>query len=64
MSVGRVLLLKWPPRYPDHLTFTTPAPDAPLAARRLPHPRRVPDAVSQGLPFAVNLYYFVEAERT
>ena len=24
MSLGRVLLGKWPPRYPDHLTFFTP----------------------------------------
>jgi SAM-dependent methyltransferase len=24
MTIGRLLLFKWPPRYPDHLTFITP----------------------------------------
>jgi hypothetical protein len=63
MSVGRVLLLKWPPRYPDHLTFTTPRrlhawlDEAGFGVRAgFPLPFRA-------LPFAVNLYYFVEAER-
>jgi ubiquinone/menaquinone biosynthesis C-methylase UbiE len=63
MSIGRVLLLKWPPRYPDHLTFTTPRrmhrwlADAGFRIRdAFPLPMRQ-------LPFAMNLYYFVEAER-
>jgi SAM-dependent methyltransferase len=62
MSVGRVLLLKWPPRYPDHLTFTTPA----RLRRWLGEEFRVRDAFAmpfRALPFAVNLYYFVDAER-
>jgi SAM-dependent methyltransferase len=62
MSVGRVLLMKWPPRYPDHLTFTTPA----RMKRWLRHGFRVKDAFTlpfRVLPFAANLYYFVEAER-
>jgi SAM-dependent methyltransferase len=62
MSVGRVLLMKWPPRYPDHLTFTTPG----RMRRWLRDGFRIRDAFPMPfrmLPFAVNLYYFVEAER-
>jgi SAM-dependent methyltransferase len=62
MSIGRVILLKWPPRYPDHLTFTTPARmhgwlrDGFQVRDAFPMPFRA-------LPFAMNLYYFVEAQR-
>lgn len=62
MSVGRVLLMKWPPRYPDHLTFTTPG----RMRRWLRDGFRIRDAFSmpfRAMPFAMNLYYFVEAER-
>jgi ubiquinone/menaquinone biosynthesis C-methylase UbiE len=62
MSIGRVLLLKWPPRYPDHLTLTPPG-----RMRRWLKGFHIKDAFSmpfRTLPFAVNLYYFVEAERT
>lgn len=62
MSVGRVLLLKWPPRYPDHLTFTTPG----RMRRWLNDGFRIRDAFPlpfRALPFATNLYYFVEAEK-
>jgi SAM-dependent methyltransferase len=62
MSVGRVLLMKWPPRYPDHLTFTTPG----RMRHWLRDGFRIRDAFSMPfrmLPFALNLYYFVEAER-
>jgi ubiquinone/menaquinone biosynthesis C-methylase UbiE len=62
MSVGRVLLLKWPPRYPDHLTFTTPG----RMHRWLSDGFSVRDAFPlpvRALPFAMNLYYFVDAER-
>jgi SAM-dependent methyltransferase len=62
MSVGRVLLLKWPPRYPDHLTFATPG----RMQRWLGDGFRVKAAFPmpfRRLPFATNLYYFVEAER-
>jgi SAM-dependent methyltransferase len=62
MSIGRVMLLKWPPRYPDHLTFTTPA----RMRRWLAHGFRIRDGFPmpfKALPFGVNLYYFVEAER-
>ncbi|HYU80395.1 MAG TPA: class I SAM-dependent methyltransferase [Vicinamibacterales bacterium] len=62
MSVGRVVLLKWPPRYPDHLTFVTPR----RLRRWLSDGFRIQDAFPlpfRALPFAVNLYYFVEAAR-
>jgi SAM-dependent methyltransferase len=62
MSIGRVLLLKWPPRYPDHLTFTTPG----RMQRWMSGGFRVRDAFPMPfrmLPFAFNLYYFVDAER-
>jgi len=62
MSVGRLMLLKWPPRYPDHLTFMTPG----RMGRWLRQGFRIRDAFSlpfRVLPFAVNLYYFIEAER-
>jgi ubiquinone/menaquinone biosynthesis C-methylase UbiE len=62
MSVGRVLLLKWPPRYPDHLTFTTPG----RMHRWMREGFRIRDAFPMPfrmLPFAFNLYYFVDAER-
>jgi ubiquinone/menaquinone biosynthesis C-methylase UbiE len=61
MSVGRVLLFKWPPRYPDHLTFTTPKRmRAWLAGFRIRDAFPMP---FRAMPFGVNLYYFVEAER-
>ncbi|MGQ0732065.1 MAG: methyltransferase domain-containing protein [Acidobacteriota bacterium] len=62
MSLGRVLLLKWPPRYPDHLTFTTPG----RMRRWLADGFHIVDAFPmpfRNVPFAVNLYYFVEAEK-
>jgi len=62
MSAGRLLLGKFPIRYPDHLTMTTP--------------RRMKGWLADGFhivegftlpfrlaPFAVNLYYFVVAEK-
>jgi SAM-dependent methyltransferase len=62
MSLGRMLLLKWPPRYPDHLTFTTPG----RVRHWLADGFRIRDAFPmplRAMPFATNLYYFVEAER-
>ncbi len=63
MTVGRVLLLKWPPRYPDHLTLTTPG----KMRRWLSDGFRILDAFPmpvRSLPFAMNLYHFVVAEKT
>jgi hypothetical protein len=61
MSAGRLILGKFPIRYPDHLTFVTPAK---LRAwlrgdfeikEKFPLPFRF-------LPFSTNLIYFVVAE--
>ena len=62
MSLGRLLLAKFPIRYPDHLTFTTPR----KTRRWLADGFRVREAFTlpfRRLPFAANLYYFVVAER-
>ena len=62
MSAGRLLLRKFPIRYPDHLTFTTPRRMRRWLRDGLPDPRSVSRCRSGALPFAVNLYYFVVAE--
>ena len=62
MSAGRLLLRKFPIRYPDHLTFTTPA----KMRRWLSDGFRISEGFTlpfRALPFAMNLYYFVVAER-
>jgi len=62
MSVGRLLLRKFPIRYPDHLTFTTPG----KMRRWLDGGFRITEAFHlpfRVLPFAANLYHFVVAER-
>ena len=62
MSAGRLMLRKFPIRYPDHVTFTTPA----KTRRWLRGGFRVREAFRlpfRALPFAMNLYEFVVAER-
>ncbi len=62
MSAGRLALRKFPIRYPDHLTFTTPR----RMRRWLSDGFRITEAFHlpfRPLPFAVNLYHFVVAER-
>ncbi len=62
MSAGRLLLRKFPIRYPDHLTFTTPG----KMRRWLADGFRITEAFHlpfRRLPFAANLYHFVVAER-
>jgi hypothetical protein len=57
------LLRKFPIRYPDHLTYTTPA----RMRRWLREGFRITEDFTlpfRRLPFAANLYYFVVAERT
>jgi ubiquinone/menaquinone biosynthesis C-methylase UbiE len=63
MSAGRLLLRKFPIRYPDHLTFTTPRKMRRWLARgfRIREQFTLP---FRWLPFAANLYYFVVAEKT
>ena len=61
MSAGRLVLGKFPIRYPDHLTYTTPA----RMNRWLKNGFRVAEEFSlpfRPLPYAVNLYYFMVAE--
>ena len=63
MSVGRLLLRKFPIRYPDHVTLTTPRRMRrwiSAAGLRIREGFTLP---VRALPFAVNLYFFVEAER-
>jgi SAM-dependent methyltransferase len=62
MSVGRLLLGKFPIRYPDHLTFTTPR----RMRRWLADGFAVREAFTlpvRWLPFMANLYYFLVAEK-
>ena len=61
MSAGRLVLGKFPLRYPDHLILTTPG----RMRRWLSEGYRIDEGFSlpfRGLPFAVNLYYFISAE--
>jgi 2-polyprenyl-6-hydroxyphenyl methylase/3-demethylubiquinone-9 3-methyltransferase len=63
MSAGRLLLGKFPIRYPDHLTFTTPR----RMRRWLREGFTVREAFTlpfRRLPFMANLYYFAVAEKT
>lgn len=62
MSAGRLVLGKFPIRYPDHLTFTTPG----RMRRWLSDGFRLREGFTlpfRRLPFAVNLYFFAVAEK-
>jgi hypothetical protein len=62
MSAGRLLLAKFPIRYPDHLTITTPG----RMRGWLREGFRIVEGFNlpfRALPFALNLYYFVVAEK-
>ena len=62
MSVGRLLLGKFPIRYPDHLTYTTPR----RMKRWLSNGFKVREAFTlpfRQLPYMANLFYFVVAEK-
>jgi SAM-dependent methyltransferase len=62
MSAGRLLLRKFPIRYPDHLTITTPR----RMKRWLADGFRIAEGFMlpfRRAPFAMNLYYFVVAEK-
>ncbi len=57
MSLGRLILLKWPPRYPDHLSWIPPQRVRRMAGRRF----SVEEAFAlpvKWLPFALNMYYW------
>ena len=62
MSMGRLLLRKFPIRYPDHLTYTTPR----RMKRWLSEGFRIREAFTMPfakLPYMANLFYFVVAEK-
>ena len=61
MSAGRLVLGKFPIRYPDHLTFTTPGRMHKWLAQGFKVTEEFP-LPFRPLPFAVNLYYFMVAE--
>jgi SAM-dependent methyltransferase len=61
MSAGRLVLGKFPIRYPDHLTFTTPGRMHKWLASGFAVREEFP-LPFRPLPFAVNLYYFMVAE--
>jgi SAM-dependent methyltransferase len=63
MSAGRLMLAKFPIRYPDHLTFTTPGRMHRWLAKGFTVTEEFP-LPFRPLPFAVNLYYFMVAEAT
>ena len=64
MSAGRLLLAQVSDSLSRSPDVHDAAADAPLAARRLPDRERRFTLPFRALPFAVNLYYFVVAERT
>jgi len=57
MSLGRLLLLRWPPRYPDNLSWVSPRRIRRMAEGRF----AVQTAFAlpiRWLPFALNMYYW------
>ena len=62
MSAGRVLLGKWPPRYPDHLTFLTPQRMRALAGEmyEITLTKAMP---FNRLGFWLNMYWFAELRK-
>jgi SAM-dependent methyltransferase len=61
MSAGRLVLGRFPIRYPDHLTFTTPGRMHKWLATGFRITEEFP-LPFRPLPYAVNLYYFMVAE--
>jgi SAM-dependent methyltransferase len=57
MSLGRLILLKWPPRYPGHLSFMSPGRVRSMADGLLDIRQAFPLPFKR-LPFALNMYYF------
>lgn len=57
MSIGRLILCKWPPRYPDHLTFFTPTRLRQLAQNLFCVETGYSMPFKQ-LSFWLNMYYF------
>lgn len=62
LSIGRAALLKWPPRYPDHLVYTTPRKVRRWLAGRFEITEAFP-LPFRSLSFFLNLYYVVVAQK-
>ena len=58
MSLGRLLLLKWPPRYPGHLSWITPQRIRRMTVGRFAA-RTALALPIKWLPFGLNMYYWV-----
>jgi SAM-dependent methyltransferase len=58
MSLGRLILLKWPPRYPDHLSWISPQRIRRMAGGRFSLEETFALPV-KWLPFGLNMYYWV-----
>jgi len=57
MSLGRLILLKWPPRYPDHLSWIPPQRIWRMAGGRFSVEETFALPV-KWLPFGLNMYYW------
>ena len=62
MSVGRMVLLKWPPRYPGHISFITPGRMQRLLGDGF-RVQRQSFMPFNALGFWLNMYYEVVAEK-
>jgi len=57
MSLGRIMLLKWPPRYPDHLSWIPPQRIRRMTGGRFSVEETFALPV-KWLPFGLNMYYW------
>lgn len=57
MSLGRLILLKWPPRYPDHLSWVSPRRIRSMAEGRFTAEESFA-LPAKRLPFGLNMYYW------
>lgn len=57
MSLGRLILLKWPPRYPDHLSWIPPQRIRYMADGGFRIEEEFALPIKQ-LPFGLNMYYW------
>ncbi|MBN1993480.1 MAG: methyltransferase domain-containing protein [Anaerolineae bacterium] len=62
MSLGRLILFKWPPRYPDHLSWISPRRIRRMAGKDFKVSAAYALPLRQ-LPFALNMYYWVTLKK-
>jgi SAM-dependent methyltransferase len=58
MSLGRLMLLKWPPRHPGHLSYISPQRIWRMAGERFEAKKAFALPI-RWLPFGLNTYYWV-----